>query len=210
MSTIDSEDLEGADEVLSAHSLQRLAKLRLDVALLARLVRKRQAKAPENVVTEIHLSEIASNLAWLETQITQWLDERPVQHASSEAAASGEADATEAATDEPDEHYISGITLDQLDAIHELLDSLRAHGDVVNCSGEAEFADGTLPVIGDAIYRDAGRLREVIDAVDAQRPRLPVGMRHRVREEGGNYFMLPTHLRSSVMASASRAHPTYQ
>ena len=115
MSTIDSEDLEGAGEVLSAHSLQRLAKLRLDVALLARLVRKRQAKAPEDVVTEIHLSEIASNLAWLETQITQWLDERPAQHTSSEAVASSEADANEAAADEPDEHYMSGITLDQLD-----------------------------------------------------------------------------------------------
>src|SRR5690242_835643 len=188
MSTIDSEDLEGAGEVLSAHSLQRLAKLRLDVALLARLVRKRQAKAPEDVVTAIHLSEIASNLAWLETQITQWLDERPAQHTSSEAAASGEANATEPATDEPDEHYMSGITLDQLDAIHELLDSLRAHGDVVNCSGEADFADGTLPVIGDAIYRDAGRLREVIDAIDAQRLGLPVGVRHGVREEGGSYF----------------------
>jgi len=210
MSTIDSEDLEGAGEVLSAHSLQRLAKLRLDVALLARLVRKRQAKAPEDVVTAIHLSEIASNLAWLETQITQWLDERPAQHTSSEAAASGEANATEPATDEPDEHYMSGITLDQLDAIHELLDSLRAHGDVVNCSGEADFADGTLPVIGDAIYRDAGRLREVIDAIDAQRLGLPVGVRHGVREEGGSYFGLPTHLPVSVMASASRAHPTYQ
>ena len=210
MSTIDSEDLEGADEVLSAHSLQRLAKLRLDVALLARLVRKRQAKAPENVVTEIHLSEIASNLAWLETQITQWLDERPVQHASSEAAASGEADATEAATDEPDEHYMPGITLDQLDAIHELLDSLRAHGDVVNCSGETEFADGTLPTIGDAIYRDAGKLREVIDAIDAQRLGLPLGMRASVQEEGATYVAFPARFPATVMAPAVRAHPTYQ
>lgn len=210
MSTIDSEDHEGAGEVLSAHSLQRLAKLRLDVALLARLVRKRQAQAPENVVAEIHLSEIASNLAWLETQITQWLDERPAQDASNEAAASSEAGAAEPATDEPDEHYMSGITLDQLDAIHQLLDSLRAHGDVVTCSGEAEFADGTLPAIGDAIYRDAGKLRELIDAIDAQRLGMPLDMRDGVREEGGSYLVLPTHSRSSVMAPASRAHPTYQ
>lgn len=210
MSTIDSEDQKGAGEVLSAHSLQRLAKLRLDVALLARLVRKRQAKTPEDVVTEIHLSEIASNLAWLETHIAQVLDERLAQPTSSEAGASGEADATDPATDEADERYMSGITLDQLDAIHELLDSLRAHGDVVTCSGEAEFADGTLPAIGDAIYRDAGKLRELIDAIDAQRLGVPVGVRHGVREEGGSYFVLPTQLRSSVMASASRAHPTYQ
>jgi hypothetical protein len=81
---------------------------------------------------------------------------------------------------------------------------------VVTCSGEAEFADGTLPAIGDAIYRDAGRLREVINAIDAQRLGLPVGMRHRVREEGGNYFVLATHLPVSVMASATRVHPTYQ
>lgn len=210
MSTIDSEDKEGAGEVLSAHSLQRLAKLRLDVALLARLVRKRQAKTPEDVVTEIHLSEIASNLAWLETHIAQLLDERLAQHTSSEAAASGEAEATEPAMDEADERYMSGITLDQLDAIHELLDSLRAHGDVVTCSGEAEFADGTLPAIGDAIYRDAGRLRELIDAIDAQRLGLPLGMRGGVREEGGNYFVLPSRSSVRVMASASRAHPTYQ
>jgi hypothetical protein len=211
MSTIDSEDLEGAGEVLSAHSLQRLAKLRLDVALLARLVRKRQARTPEAVVTEIHLSEIASNLAWLEAHIAQVLDERLAQPTSSEAAASGEADATEPATNQPDEHYMSGITLDQLDAIHDLLDSLRAHGDVVNCSGEAEFADGTLPAIGDAIYRDAGKLREVIDAIDAQRLGLPVGMRHGVQEEGGTYLALRTHLPPvGVMAPASRVHPTYQ
>ncbi|MGN6236975.1 XAC0095 family protein [Dyella sp.] len=210
MSTIDSEDLEGAGEVLSAHSLQRLAKLRLDVALLARLVRKRQAKTPEDVVTEIHLSEIASNLAWLETHIAQVLDGHVAQQASSEADASGEADATEPATDEADEHYMSGITLDQLDAIHDLLDSLRAHGDVVNCSGEAEFADGTLPAIGDAIYRDAGRLRELIDAIDAQRLGLPVGMRTSVQEEGATYVAFPARLPATVMASAVRAHPTYQ
>lgn len=210
MSTIDSEDMEGAGEVLSAHSLPRLAKLRLDVALLARLVRKRRAKTPEDVVTEIHLSEIASNLAWLEAQITQWLDERPAQHTPSEAAASGEADATEPAADEPDAHYMSGITLDQFDAIHELLDSLRAHGDVVNCSGEAEFADGTLPAIGDAIYRDAGKLREVIDAIDAQRLRLPPGMRASVQEEGATYVAFLACLPANVMESAVRAHPTYQ
>ncbi len=210
MSTIDSEDQEGAGEVLSAHSLQRLAKLRLDVALLARLVRKRQAKTPEDVVTEIHLSEIASNLAWLETHIAQVLDGHVAQQASSEADASGEADATEPVRDDADERYMSGITLDQLDTIHELLDSLRAHGDVVNCSGEAEFADGTLPAIGDAICRDAGKLRELIDHIDAQRLGLPVGMRNGVREEGGGYFVLPTHLPARVMASASRAHPTYQ
>ncbi|MGN6228361.1 MAG: XAC0095 family protein [Dyella sp.] len=210
MSTIDSEDLEGAGEVLSAHSLQRLAKLRLDVALLARLVRKRQAKTPEDVVTEIHLSEIASNLVWLETHIAQVLDERLAQHTSSEAGASGEADATEPAGDEADERYMSGITLDQLDAIHELLDSLRAHGDVVNCSGEAEFADGTLPAIGDAIYRDAGKLREVIDVIDAQRLGLSVGMRASVQEEGATYVAFPACLPANVVASAVQAHPTFQ
>jgi hypothetical protein len=210
MSTIDSEDLEGAGEVLSTHSLQRLAKLRLDVALLARMMRKRQADTPEDGATEVRLGEIASNLAWLETRMGQLLDDRLAQHEPGEGAASGDADAAEPATDEADNRYMSGITLDQIDAIHELLDSLRAHGDVVTCSGEAEFADGTLPAIGDAIYRDAGKLREVIDAIDAQRLGLPVGMRHGVREEGGSYFVLPTHLRSSVMASASRAHPTYQ
>lgn len=210
MSTINSEDQEGAGEVLSAHSLQRLAKLRLDVALLARLARKRQAKAPEDVVTEIHLSEIASNLAWLETHIAQLLDERPSQHTSSEGAASGEVDATEPATGEPDERYMSGITLDQLDAIHELLDSLRAHGDVVTCSGDAEFADGTLPAIGDAIYRDAGTLRALVDAIDAQRLGPPPGMRASVQEEGASYVAFPACLPANVMASAVRAHPTYQ
>ena len=210
MSTIDSEDQEGAGEVLSTHSLQRLAKLRLDVALLARLVRKRHTGAPEDVVTEIRLGEITNNLAWLETRITQWLDDQLAQPAPGESAASGDADATDSATDEADEHYMSGITLDQIDAIHELLDSLRAHGDVVTCSGETEFADGTLPVIGDAIYRDAGKLRVLIDAIDAQRLGLPLGMRNGVREEGADYFALPARLPANVMASAVRAHPTYQ
>lgn len=207
MSTIDSEDLEGAGEVLSAHSLQRLAKLRLDVALLARLVRKRHTGTPEDVVTEIRLGEITNNLGWLETRITQWLDDQLAQPAPGESAASGDADATDSATDEADEHYMSGITLDQLDAIHELLDSLRAHGDVVTCSGETEFADGTLPAVGDAIYRDAGKLRVLIDAIDAQRLGLPLGMRNGVREEGTTYL---AYLSVGGMASTVCVHPTYQ
>ncbi len=210
MSTIDSEDLQGAGEVLSTHSLQRLAKLRLDVALLARLVRERQAGTPEDEATGIRLSQLADHLAWLETYMTQWLDDHPAQHGPGEGAASAEPDTAEPAADAPEAHYMSGITLDQIDAIHELLDSLRAHGDVVTCSGQAELADATLPVIGDAIYRYAGKLRALVDAIDAQRLGLPPGKRAGVREEGAAYFAFPACLPTNVMASAVRAHPTCQ
>ena len=43
------------------------------------------------------------------------------------------------------------MTMEQIDTLNRLIDIIVAHGDVVIASGEAEFADHTLSVLGDAI-----------------------------------------------------------
>ena len=219
MSTIDSEDLGATGEAWPRDSLQRLAKLRVDVALLAHLARTYGAEAPPEDLTAMRLSEIASSLTWLEARIGQVLNAGSSQAEAVERVAAQKADAVpeaaipddaDSSMDAPEPRYLSGITLHQIDAIHELLDKLRAHGDVVTCSHRAEFADGTLTMMGDAIYRDAGTLRDLIDAIEAQRLALPRSTRPGVREGGATYLGLPWQLPTGSASHVAREHPTYQ
>ncbi|MCP1375301.1 XAC0095 family protein [Dyella lutea] len=219
MSTIDSEDLGATGEAWPMHSLQRLAKLRVDVALLAQLARTRGTDAPPDDLTAVRLSEMARSLTWLEARIGQVLDVHSSATEADERTAAQDADAVPddaayddaaSAMDDAGPRYMSGITLDQIDAIHELLDKLRAHGDVVTCSHRAEFADGTLTMMGDAIYRDAGTLRDLIDAIDAQRLTPPRSTRPGVAEEGATYLGQPWQVPMDSASHLVREHPTYQ
>lgn len=220
MSTNDTKDLDAAGEVLSAMGLQRLARLHMDVALLAQLARTRQADVPLEDAAELRLGEMVRSLAWLEACMGQVLDERRATATrEKDAAASGAdaaesvdaaaPDATEPETDEAAATYVSGVTLGQIDEIHLLLDNLRALGNVVTCADHAELADTTLSVMGDAIYRDVGTLRELIDAVNAQRL-APPGTRPGVREEEATYLARPARLPMSGASHFVRPHPTYQ
>ena len=77
---------------------------------------------------------------------------------------------TEPASEGAGHRWIAGVSLGQIDEIHLLLDSLRAHGNVVASSDEAKLKDVTLSVMGDAICRDAQKLRDIVDAIyDDQR-----------------------------------------
>lgn len=70
----------------------------------------------------------------------------------SEDVVLGEVEVVEVVMGNVDEYYMFGIMFDQFDVIYELFDSFCVYGDVVNCSGEVEFVDGILLVIGDVIY----------------------------------------------------------
>ncbi len=50
-----------------------------------------------------------------------------------------------------------GVTLDQIDTLDRLTETITAHGDVVAATDMAEFADGTLFVVGHAIFDAAGK-----------------------------------------------------
>ena len=217
MSTIDTNDSQATGEALSMDSLRRLVKLRLDVALLARVARTRGADALPDDTTGMRLGEMARSLAWLEARIGQILDSyamaaegRDCADAAPPAPEAATSDAAEPTMDDAATRYMSGITLDQIDAIHALLDSLLAHGDAVNCSQQAEFADATLAVMGDAIYRDAGTLRDLIDAIEAQRLRPPQNARAGVAEAGASYLIPPMRSPTRRAPITVHQHPTYQ
>lgn len=190
-------DPEATGEVLSMGHLEQLRKLRMDVALLAHVARTHRGRALPEDAPEGGLGDMAGSLAWLEACIRQVLKANGEGAAAGEAGAAAEdvevavMDADEPARDEAEHRYVSGVTLDQIDTIHRLIDRLRAYGDVVNGSNHALLSDATLGVIGDAVYRDAGALRELVDAIDAQRLALPFGTCPGVREEETSYLAQP-------------------
>jgi hypothetical protein len=221
MSTFDSDDLETTGYFLPEDSQLRLKKLREYVEFLANLARPRMADEAKEWYAEIRPGEVAICLELLGEQIAQvlnelsWPAERGEEEAASEADADADADAeaepkvstvTEVAADTDDtepelgwsatneagKRYVSGVTLDQIDELARLGDILRAHGDVVVATDQADFADVTLSIMGDAILRDAERLRDIIHDIDSVQ-RLDGRRRSHadVREEAATYLATP-------------------
>ena len=189
MSTFDSDDLETTGYFLPEDSQLRLKQLREYVGFLTNLARPRRPDEDREWYSEIRPGEVAICMELLEEQIAQVLDElswpaergervaAPVPDtdaADVDAADSNvgepcvaEPDAAEPPMDEVAKRYVAGITLDQIDELARLGDILHAHGDVVVATDQADFADVTLSIMGDAILRDADRLRDIIHKVDS-------------------------------------------
>jgi len=229
MSTFDSDDLETTGYFLPEESQLRLKKLREYVEFLANLARPRITDEAKEWYAEIRPGEVAICLELLEEQIAQVLaeiswpaergEEEPASEADAEKEAEVEAEAcTEAAEpevaepvrDEAGNGYLFGVTLNQLDEINLLLDSLRAHGNVVTCSDHAELSDVTLSIMGDAIVRDAQKLRDIIIDVNAQALEPPHGTKPGVREEQATYLALLARSPSGGASYVVRQHPTFQ
>jgi hypothetical protein len=121
-----------------------------------------------------------------------------------------EPEVAEPLMDEAGNRCIFGVTLNQLDEINLLLDSLRAHGNVVTCSDHAELSDVTLSIMGDAIVRDVMKLRDIIRDVNAQGLEPPHGTKPGVREERATYRALPARSPAGGASYLVRQHPTCQ
>ncbi|WP_394002446.1 XAC0095 family protein [Luteimonas sp. WGS1318] len=67
-----------------------------------------------------------------------------------------------------DQDFAFGMTLDQLDESDRLLDLLRAQGDLLMAAGSTDVADGTITVIGAAIFEGADEMKDLIRQVNAQ------------------------------------------
>jgi hypothetical protein len=221
MSTLDSDDLETMGYFLPEDSQLRLKKLREYVEFLANLARPRTSVEEKECYAEIRPGEVAVCLELLEEQIAQVLNELSWPAERGEGVAACEADAhanagddiqavepdvAEPIMDEAGNRCLFGVTLNQLDDINLLLDSLRAHGHVVTASDHAELSGVTLSIMGDAIVRDAQKLRDIIDDVNAQQLGPARGTRTGVREERATYHALPARLPMGGMSP----HPTYQ
>jgi hypothetical protein len=223
MSTYDSDDLETTGYFLPEDSQLRLKKLREYVAFLANLARPRMADEEKEWYAEIRSGEVAVCLELLDEQIGQVLDELSWPAKRGEEAATCEADTeaaayteaakpevVEPAMDEAGNRFIFGVTLNQIDEINLLLESLRAHGHVVTTSDHAELTDCTLSIMGDAIVRDAEKLRDIISDMNAQELEPPRGAKPGVREEWATYLALPARSPSGGASYVVRPHPTYQ
>ncbi|WP_449428893.1 XAC0095 family protein [Rhodanobacter umsongensis] len=229
MSTFDSDDLETTGYFLPEDSQLRLKQLREYVGFLTHLARPRRPDEDQEWFSEIRPGEVAICMELLEEQIGQVLDElswpaeRGERTGACEADAHTNADAdaeeyTEAAEpeaakpvmDEAGNRYLFAVTLDQIDEINLLLESLRALGNVVTCSDHAELSDVTLSIMGDAIVRDVMKLRDIIDDVNAQELEPPHGTKPGVREEWATYLALPARSPMGRASHIVRQLPTYQ
>ncbi|NYI18972.1 hypothetical protein FHR53_002549 [Xanthomonas arboricola] len=65
--------------------------------------------------------------------------------------------------------FAFGITVEQVDALDQLLLTIAAHGDVI-AAGNADRLDRrTLPVLGSAIFDAAGDMRTILGQLELQR-----------------------------------------
>ena len=235
LSTFDSDDLQTTGYFLPEDSQYRLTKLRDYAQFLSRLAEPRTAEEEMDWSgPEIRASEVAICLELLAEQVGQVLDElswpaerrerAPAPEAKAECDAEPEAAAVTAAADtdgtEPElagsamneatKRYVAGVTLDQIDELARLGDILRAHGDVVVATDQADFADVTLSIMGDAILEHAERLQDLIREVDcAQRLDEPHGTKPGVREEQASYLALPMRVPMSHALPIVRQLPAY-
>ncbi|MGN6382294.1 MAG: XAC0095 family protein [Dyella sp.] len=228
MSTIDSEDRNVTGYFLPEDTQLRLKQLREYVGFLTNLARPRRPDEDSECYNEIRPGEVAICFELIEEQIglvldeLSWPGERGESADAPSAAAETEKQAeasdtdaekpygTEPASEEAGNRWIAGVSLGQIDEIHLLLDSLRAHGNVVASSDEAKLKDVTLSIMGDAICRDAQKLRDIVDAIYDDQRLQPRASKSGVREEHATYFALPASMTTGTAPPILRPHPTYQ
>jgi hypothetical protein len=188
MSKFDSDDLATMGYFLPKDSQLRLKKLREYAEFLSHLAQPRTADVAQEW---IRVGEVAVCLELLAEQMGLVLDEIswPACRSESEAVpgAGAEPEAAEEVPGDADGRYLFGMTLEQIDTLHRLISMISAHGDVVTASDDAELADHTLSLLGDAIFNDASTVRAIIRQVESQRLKPARGSQTGVGEERAVY-----------------------
>lgn len=225
MSTQDTHDQEATGYFLPEDSQRRLKQLQAEVADLASLARPRKRVKPA-ADAEVRLGKVARRLRQMEQQMAQIMEtlawpaklgkeavasglERDAHEGESEASAAGAE--TQAPADlAADKRYLSGITLRQIDEINRLLESLRAIGNVVCCADHAEYAEATLAVMGDAIYRDVRGIHDIVEEIYTSQRFSPKRTLGSVREALPSYLVRPAPVPAGTASRLSQPHPTYQ
>ncbi|NII10159.1 hypothetical protein [Oleiagrimonas sp. C23AA] len=202
MSNDHRDDADALGYFLPEDSQFRLKKLHEYVTFLSHVAQPRQWNEQEEAVPDIRVGEVAICLELLAEQLEAVLGEviSPV-YLSGREATLGEADES-AAPAKPSGHapsaqprYPFGVTLDQIDELNLLLGRIAAHGDVVIASHEAEFADHTLSLVGDMIFREARQVRDIVFDIASQMLDAERGSNHRVDEAPATYGAGPAYPR---------------
>jgi hypothetical protein len=198
MSTFDSDDLETMGYFLPEDSQLRLKKLGEYAEFLSHLAQPRTADEEQEWIPEIRAGEVAICLELFAEQVGLVLDDLswPAYRSEREAAlgADAEPEGAEEVPEDAGSRYRFGMTMEQIDTLNRLIDMIVAHGDVVIASDEAEFADHTLSVLGDAIFNDARTVREIMRQVESQRLGQARGSQTGVGEERAVYHVVRARL----------------
>lgn len=164
---------DGTPEVLQ----RRLAMLEAHLKWLLRLVQPHAEDPVRKWTSQARQQELAAGLESAAEQLGLVLDD-VLQPSQRIATASGPVasestpparapdDAVRAPQGEP---FVFGVTMDQIDTLDRLVRMITAHGDVVSADDMADFAEGTLVMVGHAIFNGTLELRDVLDQVQDQR-----------------------------------------
>ncbi|MDQ1120498.1 MULTISPECIES: hypothetical protein [Pseudoxanthomonas] len=170
--------------LLPEGSQQRLRQLREHLEFLARLVQQRTADASAACPPEVLLSEWRYSLGLVIEQLAQVLDAAkgparyapahasPVEVAHEAVQASPPASAGTPQAKPYDfnasPRMLFGVTLDQVDALNLLLDTIRAYADAVSAEDMADFVEGTLSRLGHSIFDRAGEALALLGEIQDQ------------------------------------------
>lgn len=167
-----------------------LTQVRDHARFLARLARPRIADETREQAPEVHMGELMFCLDQLAEQLDMVLQEvawpaqrKPTQEATE--AAQDAVDVSEADDADPPAQaesgpFVFGVTMEQLDQLNLLVERITAYGDAVSADDMADFAPGTLSVLGHTIFDRANELDEIVTEINAQplepgaRPRFSV------------------------------------
>ena len=208
MTTFGLNDQSTVGYFLPEDSQFRLKKLREYVEFLSHIAQPRTANEDNEFMPDIRAGEVAICLELLAEQVELVLDEvtfpaqrearkpKPVAGTATVDVQDTEDDDADDDDDDDDDDdegergpqahaggdFRFGMTLAQVDAINRLIEMIRVHGDVTSASPDADFASGTLAMVGHAIFDSAEALYTLMLQVEAQRLDPPVAPSNVVRE----------------------------
>ncbi len=192
-----SDDVGAPGRSLTEDGQRQLAMLAWHIKWLARLAQPRTEDPVSTWTWQARQRALASGLETASQQLNLVLEDISAapQHADVpevDAALAQAGQADDSAYAIRPERLVYGVTMDQIDALDRLIQLIKAHGDVVSGHDMADFANGTLTMVGHAIFDGARAVRDLLDQVEDQR--LPEDMRTHlcVREEPAVYAVVNT------------------
>ncbi len=190
MSTRAFDDREMTGYLLPEDGQRLLKELSGHIRVLARLAQPRMADETEAEAPKVDAAELTVRLDQLAEQLEQVLKgvssmKRPgPPNGSRGTAAAADEDldnADDAETDDADDlsneayaaqasdqRLVFGVTMDQFDKLSLLVQGIKAYGDAVSAEGRADFAEGTLTMLGHTIFDRAVEVDEILGEIDMQ------------------------------------------
>ncbi len=188
--TFDDQDMTGY--FLPKGSQQRLAQLCSHARFLARLGQPHGAEHVQDAATPVCRSEwrfcleqlaeqldlVLQQVSWPAQRTTTQEATEVAQQAAAGAEGAGASDSTQANM----QGFLHGVTLDQIDKLNLLISAIKAYGDAVFADGMADFADGTLSMLGYTIFDRANDVDDIVQEISAQQLEQGARLRFSVEE----------------------------